>query len=67
MCVCIYIYIYIYKLLLNNNCGVIESSDIHPPFVLGLKPIPRPIVAYEEDSDDHGNLVSHAEDNPVLG
>ena len=23
--------------------------------------MPRPIVAYEEDSDDHGNPGSHAE------
>ena len=42
--------------ILRGYCGVIEPSDIHPPFVLGL----RPIVAYEKDSSDHGNLGNHA-------
>ena len=44
-------------------------SDIHPPFAPfapGLRPMSRPIIAYEEDSGDHGNLGSRAEDNPVL-
>ena len=52
-------YIYIY-------CGVIKPSDLHPPFVLGLRPMPKPIIAYEEGSGDHDNLGSHAKDNPVL-
>ena len=43
--------------------GVIESSDIYPPFVLGLRPIPRPIIAYEEDNGDHGNLGNCVEDS----
>ena len=47
-------------------CGARESSDIHPPFVLGLRPMPRPIIAYEEDSGDHDNLGNRAEDNSVL-
>ena len=49
------------------SCGVIEPSDIHPPFVLGLRPMPRLIITYEEDSGDHGNLGNRAEDNFVLG
>ena len=36
-------------------CGVIKPSDLHLPFVLGLRPMPRLIVTYEEDSGDHGN------------
>ena len=51
----------------NESCGVIESSDTHPPFVLGLRPMPRPIIAYEEDNGDHGNPGNRAEDNSVLG
>ena len=53
--------------ILRGYCGVIESNDVHPPFVLGLRPMPRPIIAYEEDSGDHGNPRSSAKDNPVLG
>ena len=48
-------------------CGVIEPSDIHPPFVLGLRPMSKLIIAYEEDSGNHGNPGSRAEDNPILG
>ena len=48
-------------------CGVIKPNDLHPPFVLDLRPMPRPIITYEEGSGDHGNPGSHAEDNPVLG
>ena len=51
----------------NNNCGVIEPKDLHPPFALDLGPMPRPIIAYEEDNGDHGNPRSHAENNHVLG
>ena len=43
------------------------ASDIYPPFLLGLRPMPRPIITYEEDCGDHGNLENHAEDNFVLG
>ena len=46
--------------------GVIKPNDLHPPFVLGLRPMPRPIIAYEEGSSDHDNPRSHVEDNPVL-
>ena len=42
-------------------------SDIHPPFVLSLRPMLRPIIANEEDSGDHGNPGNRAEDNSVLG
>ena len=28
--------------------------------------MPRPIIAYEEDSGDHDNLGNRAEDNSVL-
>ena len=49
------------------SCGVIESSDIYPLFVRGLRPIPRPIIAYEENNGDHGSLGNRAEDNFVLG
>ena len=48
-------------------CGVIESNDTHPPFVLGLRPISKPTIAYEEDSGGHGNPRNHAEDNSILG
>ena len=47
-------------------CGVIKPNDLHPPFVLSLRPMPRPIITYEEDGGDHGNPGSRAEDNPVL-
>ena len=60
-----------------NNClffifyfciyGVIKPSDLHLSFALGLRPMPRPIITYEEDSGDHGNLGSRADDNLVLG
>ena len=46
--------------------GVIESSDIHLSFRLGLRPMLRPIIAYEEDSGDYGNPGISAEDNLVL-
>ena len=46
---------------------VLKPNDLHPPFVLGLRPMARPIIAYEESSGDHGNPGSRAEDNPVLG
>ena len=52
--------------ILRGYCGVIEPSDLHPPFVLGLRPMSRPIIAYEEDSGDHGNSGSRAKDNLVL-
>ena len=49
--------------ILRGYCGVIESSDIYPLFVRGLRPIPRPIIAYEEDNGDHGSLGNRAEDS----
>ena len=55
MCVCVCVY------------GVIDPNDLHPPFVLGLRPMPRPIIAYEGESGDHGNPRSRVEDNPILG
>ena len=51
----------------NYYCGVIEPSDMHPHFVLGLRPMLRPIIAYEEDSGDYGNPGNCAEDNSILG
>ena len=60
MCVCVCVCV-------CYRCGVIEPNDICPPLVLGLRPMPRPIIAYEEDSGDHGNPRSHVEDNFVLG
>ena len=53
--------------ILRGYCGVIEPSDLHPPFALGVGPMPRLIIAYEEDNGDHGNPRSHAENNHVLG
>ena len=47
--------------------GIIEPSDIHPPFVLGLRPMSKLIITYEEDSGNHGNPRSRVEDNLVLG
>ena len=52
---------------LDDSCGVIEPSDIRPSFVLGLRPMPRPIIAYEEDNSDHGNPGKRTEDNSILG
>ena len=51
----------------NYICGVIKPSDIHPPFVLGLRPMPRSRIVCEEDSGNHSDLENRAEDNPVLG
>ena len=51
----------------NGNCGAMEPSDIHPPLVLGLGPMPRPIITYGENNGDSGNPRNHAEDNFVLG
>ena len=48
-------------------CGVVKPSNPHPPLVLGLRPMPRPVIAYEEDRGDHGNPKNRAEDNFVLG
>ena len=42
---------------------VIKPSDLHPPFILDL----RPIITNEEGSDDHDNPGNRAKDNPVLG
>ena len=47
--------------------GVIEPSDIHLSFRLGLRPMLRPIIAYEEDSGDHGNSGNRVKDNSILG
>ena len=41
-------------------------SDIHPSFVLGLRPMPRPIITFKKDNGDHGNPENYAEDNSVL-
>ena len=53
--------------ILRGYCGVIEPSDLHPPFTLCLGPMPRSIIAYEEDNGDHDNSGNRTEDNPVLG
>ena len=37
------------------SCGVVKPSNPRPPLVLGLRPKPRPIIAYEEDTGDHGS------------
>ena len=36
-------------------------------FCTGSKAHVEAIVAYEENSGNHGNPGSHAEDNPILG
>ena len=40
-----------------------RASDIHPSFVLGL----RPIITCKKNNGDHDNPENHAEDNSVLG
>ena len=44
-----------------------RASDIHPSFVLGLRPMPRPIITCKKHNGDHGNPKNYAEDNSVLG
>ena len=34
---------------------VVKPSDPHSPLVLGLRPMPKLIIAYEEDKGDHGS------------
>ena len=53
--------------ILNYICGVVKPSDPHPPFVMGLRLMLRPIIAYEEDRGDHGIPKNCVEDNFVLG
>ena len=55
------------KYYINATYGVIKPSDIHPPFVLGLRPMPRSRILYEEDSGNHYDPENCAEDNAVLG
>ena len=52
--------------ILKGYCGVIKPNDMHPPPVLGLKPITRSIIAYKEDSSDHGSPGHRAEDGSIL-
>ena len=52
MCVCVW-----------GGGGGFRASDIHPSFVLGL----RPIITCKKNNGDHDNLENHAEDNSVLG
>jgi len=42
--------------ILRGYCGVIKPSNLHPPFVLSLRLMPRPIIIYEEGSGDRDNL-----------
>ena len=44
-----------------------RTGDISSSFVLGLRPMPRPIITYEEDRGDHDNPKNRAEDNFILG
>ena len=53
--------------LFRYHYGVVKLSDPHPPLVLGLRPMSRPIITYEEDIGDHGSPKNRAEDNFVLG
>ena len=61
ICYCgLYIYIYIY--MWGHRAQGYTST-----FCTGYKAHAEAIVVYEEDSSDHGNPGSHAEDNPILG
>ena len=42
-------------------------SDIHPSFVLGLRPMSRSIITCKKDNGDPDNPKNHADDNFVLG
>ena len=44
--------------ILSGYYGVIKPSDLHPAFVLGLRLMPRPLIAYEEGSNDHDSVGS---------
>ena len=44
-----------------------RASDIHPSFVLGLRPMSRSIITCKKDNGDPGNPKNRAEDNFVLG
>ena len=44
-----------------------RTGDIPSSFVLGLRPMLRPIITYEEDRGDHGNPKNGVEDNFILG
>ena len=52
--------------ILRGYCGIIKPTDLHPPFVLGLRPMTRLIIAYEEGSGDHNNPRSRAKDMITL-
>ena len=39
-----------------------RASDTHPSFVLGLRPMTRPIITCKKDNDDHDNPKNRAED-----
>ena len=58
----IYIYICVCVCVCGGGGGH-RASDIHPSFVLGL----RPIITCKKNNGDHDNLENHAEDNSVLG
>ena len=47
-------------------CGH-RASDIHPSFVLDLKPMPRSIITSKKDNGDPGNPKNRAKDKFVLG
>ena len=42
--------------ILRGYCGVIEPEIIPPSFVLGLRPMSRPIITCKKDNGDRGNL-----------
>ena len=44
-----------------------RANDIHPSIVLGLRPMPRPIITCKKINGDLGNPEDIAEDNSVLG
>ena len=43
----------------NGKCGDVRPSNLRPPFILGLRPKPGPIIAYE------GNGISWQPKNLV--
>ena len=44
-----------------------RTGDMPSSFVLGLRPMPRPIITYEKDRGDHGNPKNRVEGNFILG
>ena len=63
---CTHKYLHISLFTQITLCGVIKPSDIHLPFILGLRPMPRSKIVCEKDSGNHGDLENRAEDNFIL-